>query len=161
MISVSIPCFIQFQTFLTFMSFFCVCVKGVIYFKIVIKRNFHNGRMDNMPASFWWRDPGIAVSYEAMPLPGKYRSRCSQLSIRQNTGPPTTKLEKAPKELKGSATLQVEQQYELTSTPWALAAQAAEDGLVSHHWEERPLGIANFICPSTAEFQGQEVGVGG
>jgi hypothetical protein len=28
-------------------------------------------------------------------------------------------LEKAPKELKGSETLQVEQQYELTSTPRA------------------------------------------
>jgi hypothetical protein len=37
----------------------------------------------------------------------------------------------------------------------------AEDGLVGHHWEERPLGLANFICPSTGEFQGQEVGVGG
>jgi hypothetical protein len=30
-----------------------------------------------------------------------------------------------------------------------------------HHWEERPLGIANFICPSTGEFQCQEAGVGG
>jgi hypothetical protein len=28
-----------------------------------------------------------------------------------------------------------------------LAAYVAEDGLVGHHWEERPLGIANFICP--------------
>jgi hypothetical protein len=28
-----------------------------------------------------------------------------------------------------------------------LAAYVAEDGLASHHWEERPLGIANFICP--------------
>ena len=57
-------------------------------------------------------------------------------------------LEKVPKELKGSATLYVEQQYELTSTPRALAAYVAEDSLVRHHWEERPLGIANFICPS-------------
>jgi hypothetical protein len=30
----------------------------------------------------------------------------------------------------------------------SLAAYVAEDGLVGHHWEERPLGIANFICPS-------------
>jgi hypothetical protein len=37
----------------------------------------------------------------------------------------------------------------------------AEDGLVSHHWEERPLGLANFIFPSTGKCQGQEVGVGG
>jgi hypothetical protein len=36
-----------------------------------------------------------------------------------------------------------------------------EDGLVSHHWEERPLGIAKFICPSTGKCQGQEGGVGG
>ena len=31
----------------------------------------------------------------------------------------------------------------------SLAAYVAEDGLVSHHWEERPLGLSNFICPST------------
>ena len=29
----------------------------------------------------------------------------------------------------------------------SLAAYVSEDGLVGHHWEERPLGIANFICP--------------
>jgi hypothetical protein len=28
----------------------------------------------------------------------------------------------------------------------SLAAYVAEDGLVGHHWEERPLGL--FICPS-------------
>jgi hypothetical protein len=43
----------------------------------------------------------------------------------------------------------------------SLAAYVAEDGLVGHHWEERPLGIVNFICPSTGEYQSQEVGVGG
>jgi hypothetical protein len=31
-----------------------------------------------------------------------------------------------------------------------LAAYVA-DGLVGHHWEERPLGLANFICPSTGD----------
>ena len=50
-------------------------------------------------------DPDIAVSYEVMPVPGKYRSGCSQSSIRWNTGPPMEQLEKAPKELKRSATL--------------------------------------------------------
>jgi hypothetical protein len=40
------------------------------------------------------------------------------------------------------------------------AAYVAEDGLVCHHWEERPLSLANFICPITGERQGQEVGVG-
>jgi hypothetical protein len=29
----------------------------------------------------------------------------------------------------------------------SLAAYVAEDGLVGHHWEERPHGVANFICP--------------
>jgi hypothetical protein len=73
-------------------------------------------------------------------------------------------LEKVPKELKGSATLYVVQQYELSSTPLelvSLAAYVSEDGLVSHHWKERPIGHANFICPSTGECQGQKVGVGG
>jgi hypothetical protein len=42
----------------------------------------------------------------------------------------------------------------------SLAAYVAEDGLVGHHCEERPLGLANFIYRSTEECQGQEVGVG-
>jgi hypothetical protein len=54
-----------------------------------------------------------------MPVPGKYRSGCSQSSIGWNTGLPMEELEKVPKELKGSATEWVEQQYELTSTPKA------------------------------------------
>ena len=70
-------------------------------------------------------------------------------------------LEKVPKELKGSATLLVEQQYELPPELMSLAAYVAEDGLAGHHWEERPLGLANFICLSKGEHQGQEVGVGG
>jgi hypothetical protein len=57
----------------------------------------------------------------------------------------------------------VEQQYELTSTPKlvSLAAYVAEDGLVGHQWKERPIGLENFMCLSTGERQGQEVGVGG
>jgi hypothetical protein len=43
----------------------------------------------------------------------------------------------------------------------SLAAYVAEDGLVGHHWEERPLRLANFICPSTGECQSQEAEVGG
>jgi hypothetical protein len=72
-------------------------------------------------------------------------------------------LEKVPKELKRTATLYVEQQYELTSSPelLSLAAYVSEDGLVGHHWKERPIGHANFICLSTGKHQGQEVGVGG
>ena len=57
----------------------------------------------------------------------------------------------------------MEQQYELTSTPElvSLAAYVADGGLVDHQWEERPLGLVNFIYPSTGQCQGQEVGVGG
>ena len=43
----------------------------------------------------------------------------------------------------------------------SLTAYVVEDGLVGHQWEERPLGLINFISPSTEECQGQEVGVGG
>jgi hypothetical protein len=52
----------------------------------------------------------------------------------------------------------MEQQYELTSTPelFSLAAYVSKDGLVSHHCKERPIGLANFICPSTGERQGQK-----
>jgi hypothetical protein len=42
-----------------------------------------------------------------------------------------------------------------------LAAYVSKDGLVGHHCKERPIGLANFICPSTGECQGQKVGVVG
>jgi hypothetical protein len=42
-----------------------------------------------------------------------------------------------------------------------LAAYVSKDGLVGHNWKERPIGLANFIFPSTGEHQGQKVGVGG
>jgi hypothetical protein len=51
----------------------------------------------------------------------------------------------------------VQQHYELTSTPefLTLAAYVSKDDLIGHHWKERPMGHANFICPSTGECQGQ------
>ena len=72
-------------------------------------------------------------------------------------------LEKVSKELKRSATLSEEQHYELTSTPelLTLAAYVSKDDLVGHHWKERQIGHAKFICPSTGERQGQKVGMGG
>jgi hypothetical protein len=72
-------------------------------------------------------------------------------------------LEKVSKELKRSATLLVQQHYELISTPelLTLAAYVSKDGLVGHHWKERPIGPAKLICPSTGERQGQKVGMGG
>jgi hypothetical protein len=42
-----------------------------------------------------------------------------------------------------------------------LAAYVSKDGLGGHHCKERPIGLANFICPSTGECQGQKGGVGG
>jgi hypothetical protein len=59
----------------------------------------------HMPESFCLQDPDIALSCESMPMPGKYRSGCSQSTIGWNTGPLMKELEKVPKELKGSATL--------------------------------------------------------
>jgi hypothetical protein len=72
-------------------------------------------------------------------------------------------LEKVSKELKRSATLQVQQHYELTSISelLTLVAYVSKDGLVGHHWKERPIGHADFICPSTGERQGQKVGMDG
>ena len=71
-------------------------------------------------------------------MPGKYRSGYSQSSIGWNTGPPMEELEKVHKELKGSAILQKEQQYELITIPelMSLVAYVAENGLVIHQWEE-------------------------
>jgi hypothetical protein len=43
----------------------------------------------------------------------------------------------------------------------SLASYVSEDGLVSHHWKERPIDHTNLIFLTTWEHQGQEVGVGG
>jgi hypothetical protein len=56
------------------------------------------------PARFCWKDPDIAVSCEALPVPGKYRSGCSQSSIGWNTAPSKITQE-STQELKGSAAL--------------------------------------------------------
>ena len=42
----------------------------------------------------------------------------------------------------------------------SLASYVSEDGLVGHQWKERPNGLANFICLSKGERQGQEVELG-
>jgi hypothetical protein len=70
-------------------------------------------------------------------------------------------LEKVPKELKQSATLLVEQHYDLISTPRTRVSSY----ICSRRWTSQPSlrreapFLANFICPSTGERQGQEVGV--
>jgi hypothetical protein len=42
-----------------------------------------------------------------------------------------------------------------------IAAYVSKDGLVGHHWKERPIGHTNFICPSIGERQGQKMGMSG
>jgi hypothetical protein len=69
-----------------------------------------------------------------MPVPDKYRSECSQSSIGWNTGFPVEEIEEVPKELQGSATLQVEQQYELASNPRACVSSC----ICSRRWPSWP-----------------------
>jgi hypothetical protein len=42
----------------------------------------------------------------------------------------------------------------------SLAAYESEDGLAGHHWKERPIGLANFICLSTGAKKWEWVGKG-
>jgi hypothetical protein len=114
-------------------------------------------------ASLCCKDCDIAVPCETRPGPRKHRSGCSQATIGWITGPPMEDLEKVSKELKRSTTLSMEQHYELTSTPelLTLAAYVSKYGLVGHQWKERPIGQANFICPSTGERQDQKMGMRG
>jgi hypothetical protein len=46
-----------------------------------------------MPTRACWEEPDIAVSWESLPVLGKYRSRCSQSPIRQSTRSPMKQLE--------------------------------------------------------------------
>jgi hypothetical protein len=90
-------------------------------------------------------------------MPGKYRSGCIVIYWMEHRAL-MKGLEKVPKELKGSATLYVEQQYELTSTPRARVSSC----ICSRGWPSQPsmggevLGIAKIVCSSTGEFQDQE-----
>jgi hypothetical protein len=43
----------------------------------------------------------------------------------------------------------------------SLATYIAEDGLIGHHWEERPLVLRRLYAPIQGEYQGQEAGAGG
>jgi hypothetical protein len=55
------------------------------------------------PGSACWQDPGMAVSWEALPEPDKYRGRCSQPTIGLSVESLMKELEKGQKELKGFA----------------------------------------------------------
>jgi hypothetical protein len=57
--------------------------------------------------------------------------------------------------------LNAEHLFKNISNAEHLFKNVSKDGLVGHHWKERPIGQANFICPSTGERQGQKMGMGG
>jgi hypothetical protein len=42
----------------------------------------------------------------------------------------------------------------------SLAAYVSEDGLFSHHWKERPLGLGNFLMPQYRGMPGPRSGSG-
>ena len=84
--------------------------------------------------------------------------------IGLSTGSPMEDLEKRLKELRGFAAPWGEQQCQLARPPrarrdWttnqrvhmegpmALVTYVAEDGLIGHQWEERPLGLRVFDAP--------------
>jgi hypothetical protein len=79
----------------------------------------------------------MAVSCETMLVPGKRGGGCSQSAIGWNTGPPMEELGRVPRELGGgggSATLSVEQQYELTRSPRA----SVSSFICSRRWPSWP-----------------------
>jgi hypothetical protein len=98
----------------------------------------------------------VGTSSGYMPRRGIAGSSSSIMSIMKE-------LEKVPKELKGSATLQEEQQYELTSTPQTFVSIC----ICSREWPSWPsmegeaLGLVKVISPCTEECQGQDAEVGG
>jgi hypothetical protein len=67
--------------------------------------NYQTQTLMQITTRFCWQEPDIAISWEALPVPGKYRSGCSQSSIGWSTESPMKELEKVPKELKGFVAL--------------------------------------------------------
>ena len=57
-----------------------------------------------MPRNAYWQEPDMAVSWEALPVPHKYRGRCSQQTIGLSSWSLMEELEKELKELKRFAT---------------------------------------------------------
>ena len=54
-----------------------------------------------MPTSACWQKPDIVVSWEALPVPDKYRNRCSLPSMELSTGTPMKDLEKRTQGVEG------------------------------------------------------------
>jgi hypothetical protein len=98
-----------------------------------------------------FRVPDIAVSWEVLPVSGKYRSGCSLSSIGWSTGSPMKELEKITKKLKICSsiggTTRWTNQYPQSSLGlnhqskkglMALTAYVAEDALVGHNGRRGP-----------------------
>jgi hypothetical protein len=98
-----------------------------------------------------------------MPVPGKYRSRCSQSSIGWNTGLPSGEARESTQGPEGVCNHIGGTTIELTSTPRAPVSSC----ICSRRWPSRPslgreaLWYCKLYMPHTGECQGQEVGVGG
>ena len=105
----------------------------------------------------------IAVSCEVMPVPGKYRSGCSQSTIGWNTGPPMEELEKVTKELKGSATLyRWNNNMNYPVPPGASVSSCIRKWPVQPSVEREAHWSCRLYMPQYRGSQGQEVGwVGG
>jgi hypothetical protein len=93
-----------------------------------------------------------------VPGPSKHKSGCSQSTIGWITGPPMEELEKVSKELKRSATLSVEQHYELTSTPELLSLAAYVSAITA---KRGPLVRQTLYAPVQGNARAKKMGMGG
>jgi hypothetical protein len=121
-----------------------------------------------MPRSACWQEPGIAVSWEAMPEPSKYRSECSQPTIGLSTGSPVEELEKraegicSPIKRTTISTNQTPQSseglnHQSKSTHWGTHGSShicSRDGLVGHQWEGRLLVLWRLDAPAWENARG-------
>ena len=122
-------------------------------------------------------DANKCLLTEALTVPDKYRIRCSQSTIGLSTGSPMEELEKVPRELKGFATSQEEQQYETMCTPEVIGTKPPTKEytwrdpwfqlICSRGWSRQSpmggeaLGPVKALCPIVGESQGKETGVCG
>ena len=87
------------------MSSFFFKVQRLPHLGIHPINNHQTQTLWQMPTRACWQEPDITVSLGPLPVPGKYRSGCSQSSIGWSTQSPMKELEKGLKELKGFASL--------------------------------------------------------
>ena len=114
-----------------------------------------------MLTSASWQEPDITVSWGVLTVPGKYRSGCTQLSIRWSTGSPMKELEKVPKKLKGFAAPKEEQDNQYPQSSQGLKYQPKSTHGGTHgssclcsrwlpylnQWDGRPLVLWRFYGP--------------